>query len=117
MLFSEHSLQRASLAGGGNFPEASMVRMIVHPLVRCIAAHGVDVFVKSLFQVNQRALALAIVPLLERGKHDGAVGFHQSPTGKRFRLMFCSLMTTMQPSACCGSESIANTRSAGRSGG
>jgi len=46
----------------------SLEARIAHSCMRRIATHGVDVLVKRLLQMNQRALARAIAPVLERRK-------------------------------------------------
>ena len=43
--------------------------------MRCIAAHGKNILIKYLLDMNQRALARAIAPVLEGGKHDGIGSF------------------------------------------
>ena len=56
-------------------PLESLKTLLIHPRMRRIAAHGVNVLVEGLFQMNQGALARALAPVLERGKHDGVVCF------------------------------------------
>jgi len=66
---------------------------LVHPLVYCLPAQGVDVVVKRLLQVDQRALARAIGPVLQCRQGDGVVGFfgHVSVSKPRY-LLWCQTL-------------------------
>ena len=60
----------------GTHARESFKSGIIYPLMRCVAAHGKNIFIKTLLDMDQCALAWAIAPVLEGGKHDGFSLFH-----------------------------------------